>query len=411
MARPGLLDITPITAFAESDEILKSRNFMQDQLLEPSKAPALQGNLNSLHGAPHFQRRRVESALFRRSSLIHYEDDILIPELRATLRRLAERAGGARPARTPDLPLLVRSALVRASAALLGLDLADEVAVDRLLSYSTTIAEGRDVIWATSDQSEVVNRVHAAWNRLLKDLYLPSRRRRERLVADYTAGRIPDSELPVDLITVLLRHPEAVSGPDAADLIAHEVGLFLTASVNTTTVATPRTIEFLCRWLGTHPGDRTRLDDEAFLRRAAQEALRLHPTVPYLLRQAVSDVVLSTGRMVTKDELVRIDISAANKDVSVFGPDASEYNPHRQTDILRSYGLSFGGGIHMCIGLELTTGVQSASAEERTAGMVIRILRELFAAGLELDPENPVRLESGTTQRKYAAFPALFIRL
>jgi cytochrome P450 len=404
MPRPGLLDITLITSFAEADEVLKSRNFMQDQLLEPSKAPALQGNLNSLQGAPHFRRRRVESALFRRPSLIHYEDDILIPELRQALRRLAENAGSARPVRTHDLPLLLRSALVRASAALLGLDLADDAAVDRLVGYSTTIAEGRDVIWATKDQTEVINRVHAAWKQLLSDLYLPSRRRRERLIEE-------KAPLPVDLITVLLLRPESLSGPDGVDLIAHEVGLFLTASVNTTTVATPRTVEFLCRWLEDHAEDRARLDDESFLRSAAQEALRLHPTVPYLLRQAVAEIRLSSGREVARNELVRIDISATNQDVSVFGADAAEYNPHRRTDISRSYGLSFGGGIHMCIGLELTTGVQSASAEERTAGMVIRILRELFATGLELDPENPVRLESGTTQRKYVAFPALFTKL
>src|SRR5258706_581096 len=132
--RPGLLDITLISSFAEADEILKSRNFMQDQQLEPSKAPNLQGNLNSLHGGAHFQRRRVESALFRRGSLLHYEEDILVPELRATLRRLAQHHRPDGKVRAGDLPLLVRAALVRASSALIGFDLADGAAVERPVS-------------------------------------------------------------------------------------------------------------------------------------------------------------------------------------------------------------------------------------------------------------------------------------
>src|SRR5258708_26427550 len=116
--RPGLLDITPIQSFAEADEILKSHDFKQDQHLEPSKAPSLQGNLNSLHGPEHFQRRRAEGALFRRNQLLHYEGDIPLPELRAALGRLAARRRVHGRMRCPDLPTLPRSPLLPASAAL-----------------------------------------------------------------------------------------------------------------------------------------------------------------------------------------------------------------------------------------------------------------------------------------------------
>jgi cytochrome P450 len=409
--RPGLLDIALIESFAEADEILKSRDFRQDQQLEPSKAPSLQGNLNSLHGAAHFQRRRVESQLFRRGALTHYEEQILLPELRAALNRLAQRPRVDGGVRSDDLPLLVRSALVRASAALIGLDLADEEAVDRLLAYSSVIAEGRDVVWATTNQDEVVRRVHETWLRLQAEFYRPARERREKLLAEHAAGRVAEGRLPNDLITVLLRNPAAIAGRDEADLIAHELGLFLTASINTTTAATPKTVEALSRWLESHPEDRAELGDEGFLRQAAQEALRLYPTVPYLLRQAECDVVLSTGRHVAEGSLVRIDIGAANRNRAVFGADADHFDPHRRPTIPRRYGLSFGGGIHMCIGLELTTGNQSAPEPERTTGMVVQILRELFNAGLELDPEHAPRLKSKTTQHKYESFPVVFTRL
>jgi cytochrome P450 len=409
--RPGLLDITLITSFAEADEILKSRNFMQDQMLEPSKAPNLQGNLNSLHGSAHFQRRRVESGLFRRRSLVHYEETILVPELRATLRRLADRKRRDGKVRADDLPLLVRSALVRAASALIGFDLENDEAVERLLAYSTTIAEGRDVVWATTNQDDVVQRVHATWQQLLDEYYRPARARREKLLAEHAAGMLQESLLPNDLITVLLRNPDSIAGGGTGDLIAHEVGLFLTASVNTTTVATPKTIEALLRWIEGHPDDRARLAEEGFLRQAAQEALRLDPTVPYLLREAVADTVLTGGRAVSRGGLVRIDIRAANRDQTIFGTDADQFDPHRQSKIPRRYGISFGGGIHMCIGLEFTTGNQSGPEDERTVGMVIHILRELFDAGIELDPNDPPQIMSETTQHKYSSFPVLFSRL
>lgn len=402
--RPGLLDITLIQSFSEADEILKSRDFRQDQSLEPSKASSVQGNLNSLHGTEHFQRRRAEGALFRRSQLMHYEGDILLPELRAALSWLAAQSRVDDRVRCADLPMLVRSALVRVSASLIGIDLAGDEAVDRLLAYSSEIAEGRDVVWATTNQDEVVHRVNARWSRLRDEFYRPSRTRRERLLAEHARA-------PVDLITVLLGDPAAIAGHPEADMVVHELDLFLTASVNTTTVATPKAIESLLRWLESHPEDRSRLDDETFLRHAAQEALRLFPTVPFLLREAERDCTLSSGRRVAKNSLVRIDIAAANRDSLIFGDDADRFNPHRQATVPRRYGLSFGGGIHMCIGLELTTGNQARHQDERTTGMVIQILRELFVAGIELIPNDPPRLKQNATQHKFEHFPVTFSRL
>ncbi len=207
---------------------------------------------------------------------------------------------------------------------------------------------------------------------------------------------------------MLLRNPDSIAGEGGSDLVAHEVGLFLTASVNTTTVATPKTVDALLRWIHAHPDDRPRLADDGFLRQAAQEALRLNPTVPFLLREAVADSVLSSGRAVTQGSLVRIDIRAANRDPAIFGADADDFDPHRRSKIPRRYGISFGGGIHMCIGLEFTTGNQSGPEEERTVRMVVHILRELFDAGIELDPTDLPRMKSETTQHTYANFPVLF---
>jgi cytochrome P450 len=97
---------------------------------------------------------------------------------------------------------------------------------------------------------------------------------------------------------------------------------------------------------------------------------------------------------------------AANRDVSVFGPDAADFNPHRQRARNHPYGLTFGAGIHVCIGRELTTGTLTGS-EAGSVGVIVRLLQELLAAGMELDPANPPGLIPGTAQRKHASFPIL----
>ena len=72
-------------------------------------------------------------------------------------------------------------------------------------------------------------------------------------------------------------------------------------------------------------GNRTSM----FLRMAASESLRLHQPVPTLLRIALRDVTLSSGRKIAKDERVALFFVPANRETGVFGPDANEFNPYR----------------------------------------------------------------------------------
>jgi hypothetical protein len=47
-----------------------------------------------------------------------------------------------------------------------------------------------------------------------------------------------------------------------------------------------------------------------------------------------------------------------NRDRSVFGDDAEEFDPRRTTpDGVPGYGLSFGSGMHACIGQDLAAGL------------------------------------------------------
>jgi cytochrome P450 len=166
----------------------------------------------------------------------------------------------------------------------------------------------------------------------------------------------------------------------------------------------------LWSWLAEHPEDRPSLGNTHFLRAAANEALRLHPTSLTLLRRATRPTVLTDGRSVGEGVYVAVDVMAANRDVSVFGRDAADFNPHRQRARNRPYGLTFGAGVHMCIGRELTTGSLTGS-DTGGVGVIVRLLQELLDAGMELDPMNPPRLIPGTAQRKHASFPIILSRI
>jgi hypothetical protein len=139
------------------------------------------------------------------------------------------------------------------------------------------------------------------------------------------------------------------------------------------------------------------------------EALRLHQNVTALVRQAARDVTLSTGRRIHAGEWVAVDTVAANRDPSVFGADAERFNPWRQVpSTARPYGLSFGTGRHLCIGLPLVTPVSGKPTEGEGEGerAMLRMLRALIAAGIRLDPDRPP-VFTPTAEAVHASLPVV----
>ena len=97
-----------------------------------------------------------------------------------------------------------------------------------------------------------------------------------------------------------------------------------------------------------HPTEERRLrDDPRLIGAAVEELLRFGPPVQVSARIATTDVELA-GRVVRKGTQVIAMIAAANRDPSVF-PDPD------LLDITRADNrhLSFGGGIHLCLGAPL----------------------------------------------------------
>ena len=81
---------------------------------------------------------------------------------------------------------------------------------------------------------------------------------------------------------------------------------------------------------------------------AIDESLRLEPAAAVIDRYATADVVLG-GARIARGELVRLSITAANRDPAVFAdPDA--FDPAR-TNLRRH--VAFAQGPHVCVGVHL----------------------------------------------------------
>jgi cytochrome P450 len=124
-----------------------------------------------------------------------------------------------------------------------------------------------------------------------------------------------------------------------------------------------------------HPAELARVrEDPGLIGAAIEESLRLEPAAAVIDRYAVADVELA-GTRIAAGELVRISISAANRDPAVFGePDRFDLE---RANVRRH--VAFAHGPHVCVGVHL------ARLEARIA--LARLLERL--PRLRLDRERP----------------------
>ncbi len=121
-----------------------------------------------------------------------------------------------------------------------------------------------------------------------------------------------------------------------------------------------------------HPAERARVEAEpGLLAAAVEESLRLEPAAAVVDRYATRDVGLG-GAAIRRGDLVRVSVTAANRDPAVF-PDPDRFDLDRPNAARH---LAFARGPHVCIGMHL------ARLEAHAA--VGRVLARL--PGLRLEP-------------------------
>jgi len=242
--------------------------------------------------------------------------------------------------------------------------------------------------------------------------FKPSRDRRETLVNAFEAGELAEDELPRDVLTILLKNR---SDPDLdAQMILREAAFFLQAAAHSTGNSTVHAFHETTAWCAGHPEDRLRIDeDPQFLQRCVHESMRLHPASPAAWRTVGSGTALPDGQKLVEGDAVLIDIEAANRDVTVFGEAVDEFNPHRQVaDKVPPFGLTFGVGIHTCVGRELAAGVLPKEGEDAEAvrfpGIVTLLVQALLDRGVVPDLAHPPEADSNTARQHWAVYPVIF---
>jgi cytochrome P450 len=140
-----------------------------------------------------------------------------------------------------------------------------------------------------------------------------------------------------------------------------------------------------------HPADLALVRGEPnLLDVAIDESLRMEPAAAVVDRYATVDVALAGAQIVAGD-LVRVSITAANRDPAIFAdPDRFDL---RRSNVRRH--LAFAHGPHVCLGIHL------ARLEARVA--VARLLATF--PRLRLDPDRP----SAVTGLVFRKPPALYV--
>ena len=410
---PFIRQFQHIQSAAEIQEVMRSPDFLQGRSEE--RDLFFGGSLVMLDGDEHVQRKKLFSSLFSPDSLAYYETRLLEPVITQAMSELRTRRGADGLART-DLVPLIRIMLHRIAAQVTGAD--DINTPERTERFRVLIAKLSEAAagqWTTQDREKLIEEGVKARQALVDEFLLPSFERRLGLAARYAAGELSKEELPRDVLMLICLHgnDQQTEYKSYEAYVWRECALFLSASTQTTTHSLPNVVTHIAHWISEHPEDAHKINDTGFLRLAVGESLRLHQTAPVKMRIAARDVTLSSGRKIARDEQVAVFAPYANVDPELYGPDAAEFNPYRKQPAgIHPWGLTFGAGVHMCLGRSLVTGVLNRADEKTGAeGTIVKMLKVLYSFGMELDPDDPPKRMATSFHDTYETLPIILRKL
>jgi cytochrome P450 len=209
----------------------------------------------------------------------------------------------------------------------------------------------------------------------------------------------------------LLRNQDKLELP--SDVVLRETCFYLLAGAHTSATAFVRTLHNVFTYTAAHPDVR---DDArkslAFLQRCTHETIRLQPSSPVALRWALADIELADGTQIRAGDRVEIDLNAANREAGVFGEAPNEFNPNRELPAgIWRWGLSFGLGMHACIGQDLAAGMDAlggVDVDDHLYGLVPVAVHAVIAAQGRPDPAHPAQLDPNNTRGYWGTYPVMF---
>ncbi|MEM8854471.1 MAG: cytochrome P450 [Pseudomonadota bacterium] len=392
-----------ITDYKTADATLRRNDLRQAHYDEA--AILMKDVLVNLHGAEHRLRRVVENKVFRRDFFRFYEQEVFPQTLAETLASFTA-AGKA------DLVDLGYAVMLNLTADFSGVDrpLRTKEETETLLRLLRSFGKAPTLGSTSEDKAPIRREISEALEEFDTRFYAPSAERRRALLADVATGKASEDDLPRDVLTMLLQNEETAATPH--DILMKEMAFFLLAGAFTSIHSMTHATHELFDWLERHPDEADRLrTDKLFIQRCAHESIRLHPSSPVARRRATAPATeLPSGETVEPDDIIVIDLLTANKDKGVFDEDAAEFNPLRDGG-KSPYGLSFGTGMHACIGRQLAAGVlpsEGTDPQTHQYGTIALILMALLDAHAQPDPDNPPQMDVKSGRPNWASYPVRF---
>ncbi len=199
--------------------------------------------------------------------------------------------------------------------------------------------------------------------------------------ADYIDWRAknPSDDLMTEMLQATYTDTDGVERRLTRDEVLNYINLVAAAGNETTT----RLIGWTGKVLAEHPDQRRDLvEDRSLVPNAIEELLRYEPPSPVQARYVMADVE-HHGQVIPEGSAVLLLNASANRDERKFA-DGEDFDIHRKID----HHLSFGYGIHFCLGAAL------ARLEGRVA--LDEVLQRF--PEWEIDTDNAVQARTSTVR-------------
>ena len=352
------------------------------------------GIVSIAHGPVHRARRRLENQQFRAEVLRLYERDLFPDVMDELLGRLitSDRVDLFPIGEALSVVLAARRAGIEHDGSLDSLH--------RLVRLVDAFSQGSAILDA-KDPGAVRALVRAAYAEFERDFVRPAWDRRATLIEAVRRGERGEDELPQDILTALLLHRSDRSlelGDEGR--IVREVATYLQGGTHTSAQTLVNSLDLV---FGGPDAERllARIAaDTLFAQRVVQETLRLRPTTPKAKRRAEADTVVA-GRAIPRDALVVLDLASGNRDRSVWGDTADEFDPDRVVPPnVPRWGLSFGAGAHQCPGRSVGGGFPIPGSftvdDDHVYGLVALEVQAMARRGVRPDPDRAPERDTRT---------------
>lgn len=393
-----------ITEFEDARECYRSKDLRQ--ALYDAGEVIMGDVLVNLHGNEHRARRRLENRLFRRDTFFHYERDLFPAIIEETVKPYVADGHA-------ELVAFGHQLMMNLAALTAGVDRVAGTPEEtfHLYDYLGTFIEGATLAHYTGDKDAKAAEVQAKLELFDEEFLAPGIARRAQLLSELEAGEIPEEDLPRDVLMVLLRNQDKVDLN--RESLRREIAFYLLAGAHTSATAFTRCMHNVFKWLDAHPEDSDRVrSDRIFVQRCTHETIRLQGSSPTSQRWALADIELKSGIKIAEGDRVTIDLNQANRSTRVYGADAEDFNPDRELgDGVTPWGLSFGQGMHACIGQDLAAGLvfdTQTTEDDHLFGLVPVAVQTMFDHGCRQDPVNPPEMDESTTRPYFGSYPVIF---